>query len=75
MPEGAVFLEQLYMFGRAHRDPRACVISVAHYVLVRPNFARFVQAEATGRKRLESPLRKRWKRGTRLITRRSSLTR
>jgi 8-oxo-dGTP diphosphatase len=41
---GAVYLEQLYTFGKAERDPRMRVISVAYFALVRPDLAPFVQA-------------------------------
>ncbi len=44
LPRGSVFLEQLYTFGRAGRDPRMRVITVAYYALVRPTLAPFVHA-------------------------------
>lgn len=44
LPPGAVFFEQLYTFGRSGRDPRARVISVAWYALVRPDLMPFVVA-------------------------------
>lgn len=39
-----VYLEQLYTFGRAGRDPRMRVVTVAYYALVRPDLAPFVRA-------------------------------
>ena len=39
-----VFLEQLYTFGKAGRDPRMRIISVAYYALVRPDLAPIVRA-------------------------------
>lgn len=39
-----VYLEQLYTFGKAGRDPRMRVITVAYYALVRPDLAPFVKA-------------------------------
>ena len=44
LPRASVFLEQLYTFGRAGRDPRARVITVAYYALVRPDLAPLVTA-------------------------------
>lgn len=40
----AVYLEQLYTFGKSNRDPRMRVISVAYYALVRPDLAPIVRA-------------------------------
>jgi 8-oxo-dGTP diphosphatase len=37
-----LYLEQLYTFGRAGRDPRMRVVTVAYYALVRPDLAPFV---------------------------------
>src|SRR5262249_30177576 len=39
-----LYLEQLYTFGRAGRDPRMRVVTVAYYALVRPDLAPFVAA-------------------------------
>ncbi|MBI3182600.1 MAG: NUDIX hydrolase [Myxococcales bacterium] len=39
-----VYLEQLYTFGRAHRDPRMRVITVAYFALVRPDLVPMVRA-------------------------------
>lgn len=44
LPEGACFLEQLYTFGNAGRDPRTRVVTVAYYALVSPDKAKVVQA-------------------------------
>ena len=44
LPKGSVYLEQLYTFGKADRDPRARVISIAYYALVRPTLAPLVRA-------------------------------
>jgi 8-oxo-dGTP diphosphatase len=44
LPQGSCYLEQLYTFGRAGRDPRTRVISVAWYALVRPGLAQLICA-------------------------------
>jgi 8-oxo-dGTP diphosphatase len=38
------YLEQLYTFGKANRDPRMRVITVAYYALVRPDLVPLVRA-------------------------------
>jgi 8-oxo-dGTP diphosphatase len=40
----SLFLEQLYTFGKAHRDPRMRVVTVAYYALIRPDLAGNVHA-------------------------------
>lgn len=44
LPADKVYLEQLYTFGEPVRDPRAHVITVAHYALVRPDLVPLVDA-------------------------------
>lgn len=44
LPRGACYLEQLYTFGKAGRDPRTRVITVAYFALVRPTLAPMVTA-------------------------------
>lgn len=44
LKRGSAYLEQLYTFGKAGRDPRTRVISVAWYALVRPDLAPLVTA-------------------------------
>jgi len=44
LPQGTTYLEQLYTFGRAGRDPRMRVITVAWYALIRPDLAPLVTA-------------------------------
>jgi len=44
LPHGSCYIEQLYTFGKAGRDPRTRVISVAYFALVRPTLAPLVTA-------------------------------
>lgn len=44
LPVGTAFLEQLYTFGAADRDPRGRIITVAYYALLSPTHAKSIQA-------------------------------
>lgn len=44
LPPGSLYLEQLYTFGKAGRDPRTRVIDVAYYSLIPPDKATRVHA-------------------------------
>jgi len=44
LPEGSCYLEQLYTFGKASRDARTRVITVAYFALVPPHLALTVKA-------------------------------
>ncbi len=44
LPSGSSYLEQLHTFGKANRDPRMRIISVAYYALVRPTLVPFIKA-------------------------------
>jgi 8-oxo-dGTP diphosphatase len=48
LPATSLYLEQLYTFGKARRDPRARILSVAYYALVRPDLVPFVEARESG---------------------------
>jgi 8-oxo-dGTP diphosphatase len=43
LPKGAVYLQQLATFGRADRDPRMRIVSVAYHALVRPDLVPLVR--------------------------------
>lgn len=44
LPRGEIFLEQLYTFGKAGRDPRTRVITVSYYALVPPHLVPQIRA-------------------------------
>jgi 8-oxo-dGTP diphosphatase len=44
LPAKSIYLAQLGAFGRAGRDPRTRVVSVAYYAVLRPGLAPFVRA-------------------------------
>ena len=48
LPAASLYLEQLYTFGKAYRDPRMRVLSVGYYALVRPDLVPFVEAREAG---------------------------
>jgi 8-oxo-dGTP diphosphatase len=56
LQRGSVFLEQLYTFGSAFRDPRMRVISVAYYALVPPDLAMSARAGSDARATSWSPV-------------------
>ena len=45
LPKGSCYLEQLYTFGKAYRDPRCRVIDVAYVALVPSTLAPLVKAQ------------------------------
>jgi 8-oxo-dGTP diphosphatase len=49
LPPPEIFFEQLAAFGRARRDPRMRVITVAYYALVRPDLAPLARAGGDAR--------------------------
>ena len=49
LPRGSVFFQQMRTYGRAGRDPRMRVFSVAHVALVRPDLAELVSAGGDAR--------------------------
>ena len=44
LPRSAVYLEQLRAFGKANRDPRMRVVTVAYFSLIRPDLAPLIVA-------------------------------
>ncbi|MSQ03987.1 MAG: NUDIX hydrolase [Myxococcales bacterium] len=63
LPRGSCFLEQLYTFGKAGRDPRTRVITVAYYALVRPTLAPLVHPQSDAQEARWFGVWKLWEKG------------